>query len=228
MKKLFSLLFVALMAISLAFVGCRKDTGGGGKNDGGGGEATTFTKIEATNVEAYNTSNLSAIDEAYAIIYDDGSDAYKIIKSGKFSNKSFTLEFPATVTDFLYKVSAMNGLTPSDKDALFVMAWLEANDKDGNYIGDFGHYGLTKENQIAEFYIYLDRDCNVSGTDGEGFTWNASGKKGWNKLYIDANAKKVTSSQPSGYEWHWVYFQDGVEKSNSMFHKNFISKKNHR
>ena len=186
-----------------------KESGGGGDNGG------TFV-IEAKNVIGGN----SDIATAAGLIESAATDAYEIA-SAPYKNSGFKLKVPATVANkHLWTMGEwfdgdlFNII--SDKNAKVTFLWLEAKDRDDDYIGEFYLEDERNNYYAAVTYMYVDRNFTIKGTTHYGndaTKWNCTLKKGWNIIYYVEDSKggeSISTTKPSGVNLKW-YFYDGYD-----------------
>jgi hypothetical protein len=186
MKKLLSILMIALMAISMTFVACKKDDP---DNPGSGGGSSYV--IEAKDIRFADGAGIANVK---------GYMTSASLATAKFSNNGFKLSAPKTVQD---KYLTDNWEGP-------VMGELEliATDGQNNEIGQCYKFGGSEGNTYwAGWYYYVkaaysDEDITL--------------KKGWNEIFwiCDWNTDQlleVATKEPAGTFW---VFDDGSKKSN--------------
>jgi hypothetical protein len=223
MKKLLSLLTIALVAIAMAFVGCKKDdknddggggNGGGNGGGGGGGGGTSGVVIEANSIEGMS-SNVAKI--AAQIVYlEDTSEKWYTLASANYNN-GFKLTLPNSFPE-----EHMIELKNSDaKQGIFLLCALDNN---GNQIGTISLCDGSDHINYYEDYTYVTKDINYKTSydytyaDGKLYLlWNydCAYKKGWNINYrkteyvfepeMDKMFFTITSQKPAGINLKWVF-----------------------
>lgn len=227
MKNKFSkiYLFLAISALSSAFISCDN-------NDSDGGSSSSANKITATNV-ANSSDQIKTVRGTSSSETEESED---VIAEAPYSNNGFTLTLPATLdAKYLSTVNVDDmgsGFVISNPNAkIGSLNDLQAFDVADENIGSF-YYGYSNETTYSGgsgFWLYVDSDVNITGTDSEtaeGFTseliMDMKLKKGWNLAYgtvqMDlANSKmtmKYSKSKPSGMTFTWS-FEDYSGKTSS-------------
>jgi len=202
MKKLFYLFMIALMAISMTFVACKKD-GNNEKPIDKPDEKETFYVIEAIDVQ----EGSSSITTVKALVLVD--DVYKSIASANYSNNAFKLELPDkidAISNPLLKISGYNN------ENMEIGSFLCISDNNENFLSyyysgsNYVHYSNTihKFGDILFTKIY---ECDY--------------KKGWNIQYtmyeIDADNSTytitTTTTKPSNVNFIWSFFNNDDKTS---------------
>jgi len=163
------------------------------------------SKIEAQvfNGDAYNSVFTTV--KALANIYSDGTENYfkgVEIATGSYSNGGFTLNLPETMNNqYLNKIDDEldlgAGLTFSDANAKITAIIIQGYNSAGKAIGWFEYSSSNIEGVIC----YVDRDVNVIGAN-EDFRVNIRFKRGWNLLYFEKKANKVTTQTQYAMRWY--------------------------
>jgi hypothetical protein len=217
MKKLLSLLMIVLMAIAMAFVGCKKDDkndgggsggngggGNGGGGGGGGGGTTGGYPVEATNVQGDN-GDITKV-EAWINNFKSSTVDY--------NNHGFKVSLPSTVAD---KDLDQYG----EADANFC-----AINKDGNKLGYFYYSGENDAIYADYTYTYTNEAYDDKGDyevtlNGKTYLLKVdmSMKKGWNIVYFGANKTEgylFSYSTKPALTYAWI-FDAGNNKAPKKF-----------
>lgn len=227
MKNKFSkfYLFLAIGALSSAFISCDD-------NDSDGGSSSSAYKITATNV----ANSSEQIKTVKGTSYSETEESEDVIAEAPYSNNGFTLTLPATLdAEYLstinveemgssFVISNPNAKVGSLDD---IAAFDEANENIGSLF--YGYENEATYSAGMAGWLYADSDVNIAGTESEtedGFTSEAvmdmKLKKGWNIFYatnkIDiVNMKytmKFSTTKPSGMTFTWN-FEDYSGKTSS-------------
>jgi len=214
MKKLIQLSFLAIMAISMAFVACKKDS----KKDDPT-EKTGYI-VEAKNVD----ESISSIANVAAI---DALDVFKdnpaCIAKDKFQGSGFKLFLPFVLADkdltvlypdslnIKYKKIAIIALTNKNENIGLFSCSSEEVDRVTTLIS-YVYYGENYQDQRSFSYV------------SQGITWNSeidcNYKKGWNIEYftIDYNTykNKTATQAPAGVSYSWMFLPTKLEAPASM------------
>ena len=213
MKKLVNLSFLAVMAISMAFVACKKDP----KDDPKDGPGYV---IEAKNVE-------DSIDDIANVAAIKGLDVFEAnpdcIAKGKFQSSGFKLTLPNVLAD-----KYLSGSYPDSPETKYESIEIIALNTNGKNIGLFS-YGsdVVGGSTVLINYVYHNADylCQRSFSyEYQGITWqceiNCNYKKGWNKEYFtinyNTNETKTTLQQPSGVSYSWMFLPTSLKAPVSM------------
>jgi len=213
MKKLVNLSFLAVMAISMAFVACKKDP----KDDPKDGPGYV---IEAKNVDGFigNIANVAAIK---------GSDVFvenpDCIVKGKFQSSGFKLTLPNVLAD-----KYLSGFYTDAPDIKYQSIEFIALDANGKNFGLFSYGSEVVDGfTVLISYIYHNADYHYQRSftfESGGITWqseiNCKYKKGWNKEYFtlnyNTNEAKTTLQEPSGVSYSWMFLPTSLKAPVSM------------
>ena len=201
------------MAISMAFVACKKDP----KDDPNDGPGYV---VEAKNVDESVSSiaNAAAIKESD--VFETNPDC---IVKGKYKNAGFKLTLPNVLAD-----KYLSNSYPDSPDTKFESIEIIALDAKNKNIGQFS-YGSEVVNGVAVVisYVYHNADyhCQESYSwEYNGDTWqseiNCNFKKGWNKGYTtidyNTNETKTTLQEPAGFTYSWMFLTTSLKAPATM------------
>ena len=178
---------IALVAISIAFVACKKEN----KDDSG-------YVIEVKNVQ--NTSD--------GINYVEAQLTSKVLDDSKYANGAFKLNLPETVSNDLLKSGSSDGL--------FGWIDIVALNKQKKTMGEFSYQDGNKNVRAHYAYANNDfkfEYTNEQGTAPQ--IWNCSFVKGWNVIYAEEteNEMRISTTKPSGINLKWYFFSNTESKS---------------
>lgn len=201
-KVLFATLAMAFALISFTACDKKDDDGGNGGNGGGTGKGKQTEVITGTE------------DVAGVVVFgdDDENELFTLaFKDGKMS-----LDFPALKAEDLVSMPA-EGLTITPSSAKGMMVYFDAFDADDNYIGEMEMIGKT-DDEVFAFYMYVDRDVTVKGTendgDGDETVYDLKLKKGWNKVYgkeegpVGTDGADLTNLTTTEKDVMWVFNEE--------------------
>jgi len=175
---------IALMAISMAFVACKKDD----KEDSG-------YVIEVKNVQ-YTSDDIN---------YVEAQLASKVLDDSKYADGDFKLNLPETVSNDLLHNGSINGA--------FGWIDIFAFNKEKKVIGEFSYQDGSKNVRAYYTYANNDFKFEYtneyqSGEETKKNIWNCTFEKGWNIMYaeIKGNETMLTTQKPSGVSLKWYFF----------------------
>ena len=167
---------IALMAIGMAFVACKKD------------DVDSSRVIDAKNV--FSSVNISSVEARLA----KPTGGVVNLATADYKNASFKLTLPKTVSEDALAGDASGKLGIITIDAFY-----------GNMVGSLFLVDATKNIQVSYIYANKDFKVNDTFVDEENpeegeQIWNCSFKKGWNMVYAQISKNEVTinTTQPSG------------------------------
>jgi len=148
-----------------------------GTNEGG-----EVPEPEPTVIDLSNAAFGGAEDIATLKIFTDVNREHLLVSTNVAeTGYKITLPKPETVTEFPY----FDMFVMSNPNAKFahIIGPMAYNSND-NYLGAFALHSNISGNRRA-FYIYADRDCNITGIVESGLPIHATCyfKKGWNIYY---------------------------------------------
>ncbi|GHT23108.1 hypothetical protein AGMMS4957_14210 [Bacteroidia bacterium] len=108
-----------------------------------------------------------------------------LAKSAEYENGTLTVELLNPVpSEWL---TLLDGVKVANARG----AGFEAYDADGNHLGNF----KCQNADGAVQFFYVESDATVVG---------CSLKKGWNKIFVDENTKKPSTTIPSDVKWVFI------------------------
>ncbi|HHT23027.1 MAG TPA: hypothetical protein GXZ87_06920 [Bacteroidales bacterium] len=205
MKKL-SMLFVALISLSVVFTSCENDE----------------PKLVDINVKVVDGSNYDGkIDLVQAYAYGENDEI--LVGEAKYQNGGFNMKLNAVLSSNLMSIDnddLPENIKVSDKTAKVAAVESFLALKDNDEIGMFictnlslssllGGGGVDNMSVIA--YFYTDKDLKITGTESkDDYTakFDVSLKMGWNTVVVNTsrNSLSVTSVKkiPSDYKWYFI------------------------
>ena len=199
-----------MIAGSIVFTSCNKDSGGSG--------GSTFKSITA---KVDNDKDVDSVDEVGAIIYYSAGE--REVASGDYKNGGFTIDFPGSVgnqylmkiEDFCYQLIDID-VKISNESARIAFVWFEGFTQSGSYVGDFYHEKESGSSASEALYVYVDENCTIKGSEKDGdysCTIDISLKEGWNIFYYTETktTETLTSKDPGGLKW--IFYDDTGYKS---------------
>ena len=201
------------MAISVAFVACKKDS----KKDEP--KEKTGYVIEAKDVDGFslnNIANVAAVDDLD--IFED-NPAY--IAKDKFQGAGFKLYLPFVLPD-----KDLHILFPDSLNIKYKYIELIALDAKNKNIGLFS-YSSDEVDKITTLVNFAYYDVNYqtkysfSYVNSQGITWHSETdcdyKKGWNIEYFTINynthENKTTTVSPAGISYSWTFLPTNLPTS---------------
>jgi len=232
-KQWLSMFVIAALVVAAVSTSCNNN--GDEDEDENGSEAGVVTQITAT---VDNASQYSDVVKVKLNVIDSNIGCYLTLAESELKNGGFTLQLPGTVPErFLFPIDEVHffflllllddELTYSDNNAKVLdLPYFIGYNSAGRHNSIFeirSKYNSGTGAGSRKYYIYSDRDVNVSGsgtspTDGGPdfvVSVDLKLKKGWNVYYsVTApsppfmNMEVRTSPAISG-DWPW-YIGAGV------------------
>jgi hypothetical protein len=121
-----------------------------------------------------------------------------VLVAGTINAGNFSITLPEKVeSGNLHPFNVQGNVPVSDPAANHTSVSLEVYIANGKNVGHLGY------DKAGVQYIYVDRDCRVTGSgeeDGANYTYNVSLKKGWNTVYevLNGNVTEFTTTRPNG------------------------------
>lgn len=171
-------LWIVASLLCVSFFSCEKDEAGELE-----GYLVTVSDVENT---------ISGIASVKARL--DGST----LATAKYSNGGFTIGLPDPDSKYLEEL--FDGVDGCMLDGFY------AYDSDGDMLGEFLYAKMSANDVLTMgFFIYIDEDIEFHESDDD-FTFNISGEKGWNLLYIitddpDLETGTFTTVKQNGMMW---------------------------
>ncbi|MDR1848322.1 MAG: hypothetical protein LBR17_09465 [Bacteroidales bacterium] len=206
-----TLCYVMIATAIVSFSSCSDDDD---DNNNGGGTTGQFTSLQV------NLANGSQYTDIATVVAGDLYEPYSNVAN--YNNGNFTLQMltPATEDLYLFAEYAPSEVTFSDANVKVAMFDdIACYDANADQIADISYH--SSHGEVT--FIYADRDCNITGTYSEEDyinNCNLQLKKGWNKMYMFANADEtvmtVTTTAQSGFQWDIDYWNTDTEKTSAQ------------
>jgi len=221
---------LALMAISMAFVACNKES-----NDDSGYVIDAKNVVGMTdNIATVNAGCMYNITAPYE--YEVG-----VIATAEFKDQGFELLLPKIFENkYLIKPPVEESIVVSDPNAKISSGiLLSAYNMGGAEIGNFFLSGKNNNATVTVSYIYADRNFSMKGNSDNSQSKveiNCSLKRGWNMMYAIVIVNEdngivnalITTKEPTNVILSWQYYPEGILESqfqNPIFKYNLNNKR---